>query len=411
MYQVDVPELIKEERDHFELYSKIEGIKKLLESFKSSNTLQNNNLIALYGEWGSGKSSIVRTIKETLNKEEFKPVLFEAWKYEKDDNLTFSIFEAIMDNIIEDKEALKNILKEGFYEGLKSFANGITLKTPIIDFDLKNATPLKEENSLYTKIENFIDKFKDKLEKHSSNKTVVVFIDDLDRCEDENIINLLISLKLMFTLENIIFVCCIDRSATIEALKRKYNNNLEKAESFLDKLFIFDFNLIPTYGNNFINEIFVCETEKKILNSVFFDLHIKNPRVIKKIINKINLIESISETTFESDFSNKLYKTIFYYILSLKEVDLPSFNLIVENLVSAGKIGIATVNNNKNRLHITNLSYKQSIGSNHNKIDKVLQNISDVFSLTFKDKILNLKNEIPQASVIEIVINKIKLYS
>ena len=117
MFKTDSPIKLSGGNDHFNLYPKAKGIINFLENPKAQDALIENNLIALYGEWGSGKSSIIKTVKIELNKNQFKPVMFESWKYEKDDNLTFSIFEAVADSIIEDKEAIKKIMKEVLKNG------------------------------------------------------------------------------------------------------------------------------------------------------------------------------------------------------------------------------------------------------------------------------------------------------
>lgn len=80
MYKIDCPKLIDRNNDHFNLYTKVEGIQKFLESTHSQKILKHNNLIALYGEWGSGKSSIVKTINANLNKENFNSfILKQLW--------------------------------------------------------------------------------------------------------------------------------------------------------------------------------------------------------------------------------------------------------------------------------------------------------------------------------------------
>lgn len=286
-----------------------------------------------------------------------------------------------MDNIIEEKEAMTQILKEGFFEGLKSFANGITIKTPIIDISPKEIKPLKIEKSLYTKIEDFIENFKKILKNNSKDRTIVIFIDDLDRCEDESIINLLVALKLMFSLENIVFVCCIDKLATIEALKRKYNNNQEKAESFLDKLFLFDFNLIPSLKSKFLTDE-KDKLDEEVLNFVFSELEIKNPRTIKKIINKILMLKKFLENKDMSDREKKLFYTYLYYMLSLKEKKYELFSFILNDINYAYE---RVLSKEKTNLHSINIKDKD-IRNKHNSITIEMQTILGVYSnLNLKD--------------------------
>ena len=241
-------------------YSKVLGIKNLLTNEGNKDFLEKTNLIALYGEWGSGKSSIFKTLKKVMRTQQnYIPLIFETWKYEKDDNLAFSLLEFILSNVNKitgSKEEIKNILKNKTWNILKTFSKGISVKIPFFDFmdidfdkifeeDKKDEE--KDKRSLYIITENFIKDFQEKIDEciFKTNKKILVMIDDLDRCEDENIINLLSALKLMFAVKNIIFICGIDKGAVIQTLLRKYRNK-EKSEEYLEKIFSISFNVLKT---------------------------------------------------------------------------------------------------------------------------------------------------------------------
>ena len=226
-------------------YSKVLGIKNLLINEGNKDFLEKTNLIALYGEWGSGKSSIFKTLKKVMETEQnYVPLIFETWKYEKDDNLAFSLLEFILSNISKitgSKEEIKNILKNKTWNILKNFSKGISIKIPFFNFMDIDFDKMYEENekSLYTITEEFIKGFQGEIDNiigKEKNKKILAMIDDLDRCEDENIINLLSALKLMFSVKNIIFICGIDKGAVIQTLLRKYRNK-EKSEEYLEKIF------------------------------------------------------------------------------------------------------------------------------------------------------------------------------
>ena len=134
------------------LYPKVEGIKNLIET--KIDFLKKNNLIALYGEWGSGKSSIFKTLQNELDKDKYIPLIFQAWKYEKDSNLPLSLYDFILDNIISDKTTFKAVCKEGIRDALYSFFRGTTLNFEFLSIDFEKmikAYDEKKDNSLYTK--------------------------------------------------------------------------------------------------------------------------------------------------------------------------------------------------------------------------------------------------------------------
>lgn len=68
----------------------------LIKTFLIGNKDQFNEIkmFSLYGEWGSGKSSLMKYIEKEL-KADFNTFFFEAWEYEKDENLAMSLLEYI----------------------------------------------------------------------------------------------------------------------------------------------------------------------------------------------------------------------------------------------------------------------------------------------------------------------------
>lgn len=270
-------------------YIKVKALKTFLEREEHEHFLGCNNLIALYGEWGSGKSSIFKTLEKNIDTKNFTPLIFEAWKYEKDDNLAYSLLEFILDKVIGNKNAFKEVLKEGVWEGIKSFSKGITIKTPIVDISPANMEKYKEENSLYTTIESFIEDFQNKIDDYRKNKKILVMIDDLDRCDDENITNLLSALKLMFSVKNVIFICGIDKEAVVKTLIRKYNDK-DKAEEYLEKIFSINFNVIRSSNIcHFRND----DPMKDLKRCIVEGAEITNPRKLNKAFNKYEFLRNM----------------------------------------------------------------------------------------------------------------------
>ena len=90
---------LTEETDLFGTYDKMQFIKTFLEEEADSEYIKENNMIALYGSWGSGKTTLIQTLKKELDKKKCKSIVFYAWKYEKDQNLAFSLYELLLDKL------------------------------------------------------------------------------------------------------------------------------------------------------------------------------------------------------------------------------------------------------------------------------------------------------------------------
>lgn len=317
-------------------YSKVLGIKTFLTNKENKEFLEKNNLIALYGEWGSGKSSIFKTLKKSIETgQDYIPLIFETWKYEKDDNLAFSLLEFILsslNNLIDSKK--ENELIKTAYNILKNFSKGISLKIPFsnfIDIDINKMFEEDEKNkekckrSLYMITENFIKDFQEKIDGCvvSTNKKILIMIDDLDRCEDESIINLLSALKLMFAVKNIIFICGIDKGAVIQTLLRKYRNK-EKSEEYLEKIFSINFNVLKTSKLNlFQNDenIYLKNIKQKIIEAT----GITNPRKINKSNNKY---EFLKEIIFRKNIINEIKNEL---ITNNQEFEIKNFKELLSN--------------------------------------------------------------------------------
>ena len=178
-------------------------------------------------------------------------------------------------------------------------------------------------------------------------KKIVVFIDDLDRCETENILNLLSAIKLFFTLgDNIIFVCGLDKNAVQRALKVKYNNDEEKAEEYLNKIFSLSFSMPRNQDlQKFIHYHFGKEDCYKYIKRFLEYINFNNPRKLKKMLNKYYLLAKIKDnpdsefhdlipdiiTSSSTKFNLNVFNTIFVLYIIILYQFYPNKYLVLKN--------------------------------------------------------------------------------
>ena len=62
---------INEENDAFGTYKKAQAIVDFIELESNEEIISKNNLIAIYGKWGTGKSCLMKTIENKLNTEKY----------------------------------------------------------------------------------------------------------------------------------------------------------------------------------------------------------------------------------------------------------------------------------------------------------------------------------------------------
>ena len=276
-------------------------------------------MVVLYGNWGSGKTTLVNSIKKEIDKEIYYPVIFNAWRYEKDENLTYSLFDFLLDELeVGDKNKKKirkfaSIFLKGSLKSIKFVGN-------IVEEHDKYLEKISSEKSLYKKISEFEAEFQSMLKSTLGNdKILLVFVDDLDRCNPENVLDLLSSIKLFFTLgeesslnepkSRVIYFCGLDKDAVIKAAELKYRDKI-KGEEFLEKIFDTSFYMPRNYNTeNFVEKSKLFEEHKSIISNFFNSIKFTNPRHLKKIFNKYQIISLIKDN-FANEFGELIPEII-----------------------------------------------------------------------------------------------------
>ena len=297
------------DNDLFGTIEKGDAIKNLFLKHRDDLIEKSLRMIALYGRWGSGKTTLLNYIKRGISEEDTKVIFFKAWEMESDCNLALSLLEQIMDELYNDPKS--KTIKEDyklFGSTLLRLAKNIMLNTSIqipgigIDIGTAGKETINEMDrildgkSQFSQIKKFKESFQDILEKMSNQtkfKKIYVFIDDLDRCEPENVINLISNIKLFFTLsDRIVFLCAIDKGAVSNALEIKYRNVL-KAEEYLEKVFDLSFNMPEDLNlEKILNQRFPGDNNCKTLITCLFNyLKFNNPRKIVRLLNKYEMVK------------------------------------------------------------------------------------------------------------------------
>lgn len=320
----------------------------------SKDSYDEIKMFSLYGDWGSGKSSLMKYLENELQKE-FNTFFFEAWEFEKDENLAMSLLDFIRIKSNSSEEAFySNLIKSGA-RILRGMGKSIKLNIPLFPGGPElevDPSPFIEEISkteeltFYQALENFKKDFQtleDFLTLEGKPKYNIVFIDDLDRCEPEQVLNLMSAIKLFFTYgKKTIFLCGIDKKAVQEAVKTKYGK-VVKANEYLEKIFDISFSmpdhndLIKMINYYFDNQDYKLEEGKKesiniLINKFLTELNFTNPRRVKKVLNKFQMLRdfrSMKSNKIEDfpniDMKSKSEKGLFETILVLYLIILHEF--------------------------------------------------------------------------------------
>lgn len=220
-------------------------------------------VIAIYGKWGTGKTSIANMVLQEIdslsksNKNETIIIKFEPWNYSDKDNLVHHFFNLLENAISSGKIAtlMKNVKK--FLNDYSKYLGLIPYENPwyIIIW-----TWIRDKFKKESDINLCKDKLKEALIK--ANKKIVVLIDDIDRLTNSQIRNIIQIVKQIGDLPKITYILAMDREVVAHALEDDCCNN---GNEYLEKIVQIPFQ-IPTLSQAKLHEIFHNKLDSSILS-------------------------------------------------------------------------------------------------------------------------------------------------
>lgn len=304
--------------------------------------------IAIQGDWGTGKTSIMNMIKEKIE-EECICSWFNTWEYSQfnmSDELAISLLKSLVDSLPVSKKTNK------INDSLKVLASGMkTGALMAIDFTAGGRASDSAERFIdgfsEEKEINYFDSIKELKERFQSQinlsleetgkKRVVMFVDDLDRLNPEKAVELLEVYKNFLDCENCVFVLAIDYKVVSKGVQVKYGDLLDddKGKAFFEKIIQLPFKVpVVQYDlNNYVkhsmfeigysNDMDINLCVKLIKNSIGI-----NPRAIKRLLNSALLLKKI-----QGEENNSLEnETIMFGILCLQSAFEEIYNHLVLNI-------------------------------------------------------------------------------
>lgn len=208
--------------------------------------------IGIFGEWGSGKSSVLRAVRKRIEdkgNDKFLIVDFEAWRYTDGKSLQVELLRSIataLDNhAIAGAGLLKsiaiNLLRGGTdaAAAVTEIALGLTGVEADAGGDIKRklqqagVEEKASDDMGQTDLFALFDKFSKELAKRGLY--VVVLVDDLDRCSPEGVSQIISTLNTLMDYRRFIFVVALDQSYIVKAITNAYalrDQDGERDEAF-----------------------------------------------------------------------------------------------------------------------------------------------------------------------------------
>ena len=305
--------------------------------------------IAIQGDWGSGKTSLMHLIKENLKTDKnIETITFNVWEHAQfglEEQLSLSFLNFFVDHIIESIDPTsfeRNKLLEQLRKrrdsifralgkvgrGLKGTALGpvgaIASMVSAFGDEKEDIDPVKNVRTLKELIEDSVSKFI----KGSPHKRILIFVDDLDRLSPIIAVEVLEALKIFLDLAGCVFILACDYKIITQGLKQKFGDSIAATteKNFFDKIIQLPFKMpvaqyqVDKYITDLLSKIKIeyedadVEHYKRLIDySMGF-----NPRGLKRSFNSLLLLKNVAEKTkqdldcnFKSVNSNELYKILF----------------------------------------------------------------------------------------------------
>lgn len=340
---VDQP--AKAEEDRLNMHAYAEALTDFVKGAAAPLT------IALQGEWGSGKTSLMNALKASLVDAPDAPYLgvwINTWQYALMSNPEEAILSILLGIIRQvsamaapDAEERRTLFRKLLRFGgavasdIVKKHTGVDVKAGLDEWNGKDETPAKSGvEDLKDNLGGLVQRA---LEQAKGKRGFLFFIDDLDRIDPPVAVQILELLKNVFDLENCIFILAIDYGVVVKGLKPKFGamtpENEREFRSFFDKIIQLPFAMpvasykIDRFLMDSLADIGYLEGKEKDDDELcealtYYALQSvgTNPRSLKRLINYLSLIRLLIGRTpsQEDDADFKVWKDVLFALVSLQ---------------------------------------------------------------------------------------------
>ena len=316
----DVPTV----KDEFKIDEYILGLSNFISGCETPLTL------AIQGDWGTGKTSIMYQVEEKLkekassnSKGKIKTIFFNTWQYSQFD-MDKNLAVTLITDLIDELEVTDVNKRENFKKSLAVITKSMEYLK--LDFGLLNIEKInnqllkfisnEEKSNNLKNLKQNLQSMIDESIKENNYEKIVIFIDDLDRLFPQKAIEFLEILKLFLDCRNCVFVLAIDYNVVLRGTKSKYGDDLdnEKGKAFFEKIIQVPFTVpVANYHmENFVNvslekiNFHFDNDVTKNITQLIRDSIGNNPRSVNRLFNSVSLLMHIINPNNELENDDKL---------------------------------------------------------------------------------------------------------
>ena len=336
-----------------------DALVSVIERFDPATTLT----VGVFGDWGSGKTTLLNLVKDKLESRNAQNIWVNIWKYGNEEDVWAAFLQALLLMVKERMPwykrllfnmgllgrrinweevprkalallgriaivvvplylSLSNLLPSdqseqsttgtvaagagtllsgvlGWYLLLQPYVQEIRKRVRVDLTQLIRTSPLRDRVSILDHFRTFFEAMVVSLV--GKKGRLVVFVDDLDRCPPERIVQVLDALKLFLDTPRCVYVIGLDRDIIEQAVKSKfegYENDEAEAREYLEKIIGLPFDLPPLSRDQMealVGGLDINLPDAELSTQVFALGQEPNPRKVKRTINVFLLLWTLAQ--------------------------------------------------------------------------------------------------------------------
>jgi hypothetical protein len=234
--------------------------------------------IGIDGKWGTGKTSFINLIRKQIDREAIIEIDFNVWNSHTPNAILKDFFDTLQEKVNSFDVSLSRLI---INYSRKLVAINDNQVTQTIHASISTVFGSESLSSMFHEINRTLEKI---------DKKIVIYIDDVDRLDKEEIIEIIRLIRNTANFQNTFFIVAYDRNYVVNALKEL---NSYKADRFLEKIFQLEIKLPHSEAINLRKELI-----EKLLQVFPPDQHeiIRQSIVRPQLINNSDMIDKWLES-------------------------------------------------------------------------------------------------------------------
>lgn len=328
-------------------------VDRMLSLLEVLSDTKSSTSFALNGNWGSGKTFVLEMLERELipyvNSGKYLVFHYNCWQYDYYEEPLVAIVSAMLDYIDEITHLFGSKIREKGKALLQFAGNklkeiggtlfeaklGINPITIVEDWKSSKgqAGKAKEEAYSFDQVRSFsksIKNVRESLKELAEEQTLIIIVDELDRCLPEYAIKVLERLHHLFSgVKNCIVILSVSRDQLNDTVKRIFGDNTD-AQDYLRKFINFEVNLSKGKVNNsfitkyeqFFGQFASCDyIDEKLLNKFFSAMFSGiDPRSQERIMGKIITLHRLLPERETRDIGFACFEVLIFWLNERKHI-------------------------------------------------------------------------------------------